>query len=343
MNTTLAMIVKNESKILPRCLDSVKDYVNSIYVHDTGSKASEANETIKIIEAYNGKIERVHWESFGHNRAKVIADASKNSDYVLLADADFEYVFDKNFEWPQLTDDVYFIQIKDTDMSYDYAALLKADRVWEYEGRTHECLKNQPREIERISGVHIIHHADGKNRKDKFIRDKILLHQDLESDHNPRTVFYLGQTYECLGDVYTASYYYKERMSMKNAWDEERYVAALRLGRIKNDIGILFEAMSIRPQRLEALYEILWRLRHKSLHHAVYSLASNAMLTSAEGLTDRLFVEEWVWRYGIKYEQFLAAYNTGDKFITSVLGEELLEKNLPSVYREGVEATLLAY
>ncbi|NER82592.1 MAG: glycosyltransferase, partial [Leptolyngbya sp. SIO1D8] len=38
MSISLCMIVKNEAKHLPRCLDSVQDYVDEIIVLDTGSQ-----------------------------------------------------------------------------------------------------------------------------------------------------------------------------------------------------------------------------------------------------------------------------------------------------------------
>ena len=49
---SLCMIVKNEEKILARCLDSVADLVDEIVIVDTGSTAAPkkiaANSTDKI-------------------------------------------------------------------------------------------------------------------------------------------------------------------------------------------------------------------------------------------------------------------------------------------------------
>lgn len=49
---SLVMIVKNESKIIERCLDSVKSIIDSIIISDTGS----TDNTIEIIENYIEKI-----------------------------------------------------------------------------------------------------------------------------------------------------------------------------------------------------------------------------------------------------------------------------------------------
>lgn len=49
---SLCMIVKNEERILARCLDSVKDLVDEIIIVDTGS----ADATKRIAAEYTDKI-----------------------------------------------------------------------------------------------------------------------------------------------------------------------------------------------------------------------------------------------------------------------------------------------
>ena len=49
---SLVMIVKNESKIIERCLDSIKPIIDSIIISDTGS----TDNTIEIIDSFFKKI-----------------------------------------------------------------------------------------------------------------------------------------------------------------------------------------------------------------------------------------------------------------------------------------------
>ena len=49
---SLCMIVKNEERILARCLDSVKDLVDEIVIVDTGS----ADATRRIAQTYTDRV-----------------------------------------------------------------------------------------------------------------------------------------------------------------------------------------------------------------------------------------------------------------------------------------------
>lgn len=54
---SLCMIVKNEERILARCLDSVKDLVDEIIIVDTGS----ADATRRIAQTYTDRVYDFTW------------------------------------------------------------------------------------------------------------------------------------------------------------------------------------------------------------------------------------------------------------------------------------------
>lgn len=79
----LCMIVKNEEKMLPGCLDSVKGIVQEIVIVDTGSSDS----TVDIAHRYGANVVCINWEqSFSHARNVALKNAK--SDWLLLLDAD---------------------------------------------------------------------------------------------------------------------------------------------------------------------------------------------------------------------------------------------------------------
>ncbi|MGP8201494.1 MAG: glycosyltransferase [Limisphaerales bacterium] len=82
-NLSLAMIVKNESRCLARCLQSVKAIVDEIVVVDTGS----TDDTIKIAREFGAKISNFDWVSdFAAARNFALRQAA--GDWILVLDAD---------------------------------------------------------------------------------------------------------------------------------------------------------------------------------------------------------------------------------------------------------------
>jgi len=82
---SLCMIVKDEEKFLPQCLDSVKDHVDEIVVVDTGS----TDRTVEIAKSYGAKVYHHPWENnFSKHRNQSISYAT--GDWILIMDADEE-------------------------------------------------------------------------------------------------------------------------------------------------------------------------------------------------------------------------------------------------------------
>ena len=80
---SLCMIVKDEEKVLKRCLDSVKDIVDEIIIVDTGSH----DKTKDIAKQYTDKLYDFKWiDDFSKARNFSFSKATK--DYIIWLDAD---------------------------------------------------------------------------------------------------------------------------------------------------------------------------------------------------------------------------------------------------------------
>ncbi len=80
---SLCMIVKNEEKVLARCLDSIADMMDEIIIVDTGSTDS----TKEIARRYTDKVYDFEWcDDFSVARNNSFSYATK--DYIYVADAD---------------------------------------------------------------------------------------------------------------------------------------------------------------------------------------------------------------------------------------------------------------
>jgi len=94
------MIVKNESNIIVRLLDSVVDIIDSYCICDTGS----IDDTVQLIEEYfstrniPGKIVKEKFRDFGYNRSWVLRQCENMAyaDYLLLLDADMKFNLNPN-------------------------------------------------------------------------------------------------------------------------------------------------------------------------------------------------------------------------------------------------------
>jgi len=80
---SVCMIIKNEAKVLKRCLDSIKDIVDEIIIVDTGS----TDNSVEIALSYTDNVHHFKWiDDFSAARNYSFSFATK--DYIYCADAD---------------------------------------------------------------------------------------------------------------------------------------------------------------------------------------------------------------------------------------------------------------
>lgn len=80
---SLCMIVKNEERVLERCLDSIKELMDEIIIVDTGS----TDRTKEIAKRYTEKVYDLEWrDDFSEARNYSFSKASM--EYIYVADAD---------------------------------------------------------------------------------------------------------------------------------------------------------------------------------------------------------------------------------------------------------------
>ena len=141
----LAMIVKNESKNMPRLFESLKKIIDMICITDTGS----TDNTIEVIEKWGKdnniptKVYQDPFVDFAHNRTRSVQfakEAFPTADYFLLSDADFVWEIDvgQTFDKRLLTDHKYLVKQYNKALDYYNVRLLSSKVDWICRGRTHE-------------------------------------------------------------------------------------------------------------------------------------------------------------------------------------------------------------
>jgi glycosyltransferase involved in cell wall biosynthesis len=349
----LNAIVKNESHVIRRCLASVKPWIDSWVIVDTGSTDGTQGLVRTALEGIPGKLLQSAWADFGTNRTEAIKFAkglSPDSDYLLFIDADEQLQVPPGFKWPALTADVYRITMRYGNLSYARDALVKVSLPWHYVGVLHEYLDcPEPHHRETLDGPTILVTPDGARSKDpdKFKKDAAVLEAALKADPgNSRYVFYLAQSYRDAGEPLRAVIKYQQRAEM-GGWDQEVYYSLLQIAQATGNAGVSVEkvvmaylgAYRFRPYRPETLGRLAMFCRERK-EFVLARLFAGAAIKIPQ-TDDILFVEpEWAdWR---NLDEFaVACYWTGDYLDSASACQDLLSNHkLPEHERARVTANL---
>lgn len=241
------MIVKNESKIMERCLDQAKKIIDFVSICDTGS----TDNTPEVIEKWcvknniPGKVHHEPFKNFGYNRTLSVKMAKKSfpqADYLLLIDADMIIEIADDFDKRMLVADKYDIEQYSDDQTYDNCRLAGTRFEWNCVGVTHEFWRADGIQIDaKLTKIRIHDKGDGGCKSDKFQRDKRLLLGGIADPKTPddlrsRYRFYLGNTLRDLGENEESIKWYQARIA-DGGWQEEVFYA-------KYQIGVVYERMA---------------------------------------------------------------------------------------------------
>jgi glycosyltransferase involved in cell wall biosynthesis len=339
----LCMIVKDESAVIERCLRSVRDLIDYWVICDTGSTDGTQELIAAVLEGVPGELHERPWVDFGHNRTETLRFARGKGDYLLLLDADWTFEADPG-ALDGLTADVYLVRHVHNpsgDFELYNRHLVRGDIDWRYVGAAHEYIEADRETSEaRLDRARIVNWADGGvGRERRWRRDVELLEKDLVRDPgNLRSLFYLAQTHRDLGETPRAIELYERRASL-GGWDEEVYYSLYQAGVLRAGEDwpaaaiALMRAWEYRPRRAEALYQLVRGLRERDIHQTAYALARRGIRIKQPG--DILFVEPWVYRWGLLFEFSISAYWAGDPRSALSACDRLLKlPDLPESDRE---------
>ena len=200
---SLCMIVKNEEENLPRCLYSIKDYVDEIIIVDTGS----TDRTVEIANDFGAKVFIHPWEG-NFSKARNYSLKYATCDWILILDADHELEKADAHKLSETIKDkeanYVFFRVYDTYKEsknlavYDFGLLFRNHIGFHYSGIVHNALITTDAIIKK-SNIRIYHHGYNLSEEkmdEKFERTSTLLKKQIETDsHNPVPHMYLGISY----------------------------------------------------------------------------------------------------------------------------------------------------
>ena len=327
-----ALIVKNESHVIERCLESLKPHIDYWVICDTGSTDDTKDVISQCLSNTPGELHSTPWVNFGHNRTELMALSKGKADYILLIDADMELnVSDPSFK-KSLSGDSYLVSYEG-ELDYKQKMLIKGDLDWKYVGVTHEYIhSDQDLEVGLIDKISLTHFCDGSRRPEKFTDDVELLKQGLsEEPENTRYMFYLAQTLYDMKEYPEAIHWYEQRVEAEG-WSEEVYFSLLRRAKSISELTQSFPiddfvmAYDYRPRRKEALYEIIKYYREKEMYNFIYPIVKKAVESPyPEG--DVLFIDKSIHDYKLMDELSICAYWVGNYQESLRLCEYILSNN----------------
>lgn len=326
----LVMIVKDEAETIRDTLLSVRDLISGWTILDTGSSDCTCEIVLETMSQENlaykhgppGQIyrETLHpWDfSKARNRALELAGTSPGFNLFLSGG---EVVKGRPF-WSGWIESVHTdvglnVMIEDGDLKYKQVRLIRRDgeAPLRYVGATHEVLAGSENIDTLAPGIVIVRGpTDPAKARARLEEDRDILEQDLEHDpQDTRTLFYLGQTHERLGNKGAADMYYSMRIDA-GGWQEEVFESHMRLAKMWGEHLHVMSALTLGPHRAEPLYFLATMAHDRGQHGPAFHFASRASELPYPH-KDKLFVQHEIYAWRAHHLAAIHAWYIGEDFV----------------------------
>ena len=290
----LTQIMKNESHVAHRMLDSIKSIVDGIVVIDTGSTDDSINVVKKwgqdnsiethVFERPFDNFENSRNESFKRARELFLNKNDGHTYYNFWLDFDEVIELDSTFNKEKIDKDLYMFNTFIGSMAYTRNELCRLDKPFRFYGVCHEFIVCDDKNITSglLQGLKVKVQMDGGSWKGD-ISAKYLSHAHMLEKYvndtkrqDPRWIFYVAQSYHdsaCVPDnkdenderLRRSMKFYKERVSRPDGYPEEIFYAQYRIGTIMRAmeepwnlaLNELLKAYSFDPLRGEPIKAII--------------------------------------------------------------------------------------
>lgn len=266
MKISVCMIVKNEEKVIGRCLDCVSKFADEIIVVDTGS----TDKTKEIVKRFTDKIYDFAWVQ-DFSKARNFSFSKASCDYVMWLDADdiiteeniekINKIKQKNefFDVFMFKYEICFDKNDNPTFAYYRERLVKRNRNFKWKGFVHEALLyNGKIKYEDVSIRHKKVFFGDKKRNlklyQKYIKNGYKL-SAREQYYYAKELYYTGYYKKCISEL-------KKFLRMENKFEANVVDCYLCMGRCykllndKKQIDVLFDCLKNCTPNSEVLCEI---------------------------------------------------------------------------------------
>ena len=294
------LIVRDEEKLLPGCLDSIRSWVDEIIVVDTGSN----DKTVSIAMSYGAKVFNQQWEGdFAKHRNYSMAQAS--SDWIFIIDADERICEEDVARLKELINsdqhsiisiNVFNVYGSDEKMTTFLPSirLFRRNLNLQYQGIVHNRLvfpENATIVRANLKLKHLGYDLSPERMRKKFERSHALLEKQLQKDPNDAfAMFNLAQLLRGAG---------KDKPDLFSA---EIIKLAARAVTLTNP-----QELSSRNVHLMCLDQLGWAFFYKNDLKQALIFAQRA-LTYKPNYLDPLLLIGHIYTHAKEYDQARTAY-----------------------------------
>lgn len=324
----LVMIVKNEEDVIERALRSAIPWIQTWCIVDTGS-TDATKEVIRRVMAeadISGCLHERPWVNFGHNRTEALELCRGRAEWAIMLDADdnlMDSAVPPREIWDHLELDAMAMRIRHEQIWHTRLQIFRIDADWCYEGVLHEQPRcrgvPEPKVLLLPSQFGMETRCVGSRSRDpqKYMKDAALLEAEwLRNPTDPRTLFYLAQSYRDAGKQNEAIHYYKKYIDLKEGpTQHERYMAYVNLLNLVSDpvdqVDLAWSAIEVCPDRLEAPFTLINRRRLAGLTPTQQIYAIGAICKNRKADEKWPYVNPMIYEVGFDDEFAVVAFSTG--------------------------------
>lgn len=361
----LNFICKDESHVIGKMLNSIKNVADLIVVNDTGSTdgtqdiirkfGEENNIPTYVFERPFDDFEKSRNHSMQKLRDVVQElgwDANKVHGFWI--DCDETLIVDPKFDKNQFTNDLYMINTYIGPMKYTRNTFFRVSLPFRWYGPVHEFIVCDKKDITSglATGVHVDVKMEGNSWKGniaaKYKSHAFVLEKYIdENRQDPRWIFYLAQSYHdsaSVSDNFEENQerlrrslkYYRERTERLDGYAEEIYYAQFRIGTIMRNLEEpwnlthqeLLKAYAMDPLRGESIKVIIdYYLQMGEWHLAyLYTKFAKENFHGKNPYPNRLlFVDEALYVWKFAESHAAASFYTGRKEEAKASYEEIVK------------------
>lgn len=298
------MIIKNGGELLEQVLKENIPFMDSWCILDTGSTDDTVNIILNTLKNIPGKLHQEPFINFRDSRNRCLELAGTDCKFIMMLDDTYVIRETKPGSFREFLtvtrgdqfSDSYSLLIKSHDTEYYSNRITKSENKLRYIYTIHEVIQEENNinvTIPNNVGYIFDYRADymEKRTTDRKQFDLQLLFKEYEDNPNdPRALYYIAQTYGCIGDEERKAEFFEKRINHPvQGYVQEKIDALFELARTYN-----FK-LNKPWETVEPLYMQAWEL-DKKRPDSVYFIAIHWYL---EG------------NYILAYKYFKLAYQIG--------------------------------